>query len=261
MRFALPSDVTAPLYRKVLDQLRSEIRAGVLPVGATLPSEQEIGARFAVSRITVRRAMAELAQEGLLDRGVGRVARVVAPRLVQAIASFEDPFAALRLVRGTSVKLLSFQWQIAEGTVAQALQLDDGDQVLCFERLRSLGDTPVYHSLVYLPARIGQMIDRKALDGTSLHELLALAGLVPDAVERQMAAAPCPKALGRWLQVKTGTPTFRIERISRDADGQPLHLLIGHWPWDRFSMRLASSAAADGGLLTIDPLAAPAGVG
>ncbi len=254
----MPPDAAPPLYRKVLDKLRSDIRAGRLPVGSTLPSEQEIGARFAVSRITVRRAMAELAQEGLLDRGAGRVARVVAPRLVQAIASFEDPFAALRLVRGTSVKLLSFKWQEAEGTVAQALQVDEGDPVLCFERLRSVARTPVYHSRAYLPARVGVLLDRKSLNCTSLHELLAAAGVLPDAVERHMAAAPCPKVLGRWLQIRTGTPTFRIERISRDADGRPLHLLVGHWPWDRFSMRLASSAAADGGLLTIDPLAAVA---
>ncbi len=250
--------VDVPLYRKVLDQLRSDIRATILPVGATLPSEQEIGHRFGVSRITVRRALAELAQEGLIDRGAGRVARVVAPRLVQAIASFEDPFAALRLIRGTTVKLLSFAWQVAEGAVAQALQLDEGDQVLCFERLRCQADKPVYHSRAFLPARLGALINRRALDQTALHELLAAAGIVPETVQRHMAAAPCPKSLAGPLQLKTGAPTFRIERISRDVQGLPLHLLIGHWRWDSFSLRLASNAAAEGGLLTINPPDAPA---
>ena len=249
-----------PLYRKVLDQIRSDIRAGVLPAGATLPSEQEIGRRFAVSRITVRRALAELAQEGLLDRGAGRVARVLAPRLVQSIASFEDPFAALRLIRGTTVKLLSFGWQVAEGAIAQALDLEEGDQVLCFERLRSQGDKPVYHTRAFLPARLGALINRKSLDQTALHELLAAAGILPDSVHRHMAAAPCPKALAVVLQLKTAAPTFRIERITRDGQGLPLHLLIGHWRWDSFSLRLASNATAEGGLLTIDPPGAPAGL-
>ena len=252
------SDV--PLYRTLLDRLRSDIRAGVLPVGAAMPSEQEIGHQFRVSRITVRRALAELAQEGLIDRGAGRVARVVAPRLVQAIASFEDPFAALRLIQGTTVKLLSFAWQVAEGSVAQALHLDDGDQVLCFERLRCQADKPVYHSRAFLPARLGALVNRKSLDQTALHELLAAAGIVPETVQRQMSAAPCPKSLAGPLQLKVGAPTFRIERISRDGQGLPLHLLIGHWRWDSFGMRLASSAAAEGGLLTIDPPGAPAAV-
>ena len=242
-----------PLYRKVLNQIRSDIRDGVLPVGVRLPSEQEIGHRFGVSRITVRRALAELAQEGLVDRGAGRVARVTAPRLVQAIASFEDPFATLRLVRGTTVKLLSFGWQVAGGAIAQGLGLEEGDQILCFERLRSQGDKPVYHSRAFLPARVGALINRKSLDKTALNELLAVAGIVPETVQRHMAAAPCPRELAASLHLKTGAPIFRIERTTRDAQGMPLHILIGHWRWDSFSMRLASNATAEGGLLTIDP--------
>lgn len=244
---------TPPLYRKILEQIRTDIRSGALPVGAALPSEKQIGERFAVSRITVRRALAELAQEGLVDRSGGRVARVAAPRFVQALAGFEDPFGILRLVHGTSVQLLSFEWQVAHGAVARALRLDDGDQVLHFQRLRKQAGLPVYHTQAYLPAAIGALINRKALDQTSMHEVLAAAGVLPEAVERRMGAAPCPKNLAKLLDLKSGAPTFRMERTSRDEQGEPLHLLIGHWRWDRFSMRLNSTSSAEGGLLTIDP--------
>lgn len=240
------------LYRKILERLRAGIRDGTLPVGTSLPSEQRLCQQFEVSRITVRRALDELAQEGLIDRGAGRVARVVAPRFVQAIAALEDPFNALRLVRGTSVRLLSFEWRIAEGAAARALQLDDGDQVLHFQRLREQDGAPVYHSEAFLPASIGALVNRKALTAAPMHEVLAAAGIVPDTVDRQMSATPCPKSLAPLLGLKQGAPTFRFDRISRDGQGRPLHLLIGHWRWDRFSMRLSSTSAAQGSLLTID---------
>lgn len=241
-----------PLYRKVVDGLRSDMRLGIRPVGSALPSEKELGEVFGVSRITVRRAMDELAQDGLIDRGAGRAARVTAPRLVHAIAAFEDPFGSLRLVRDTSIKLLAFEWQEAAGSVAQALQLDEGDHLLRIQRLRCRGEVPIFHTVAYLPASIGALVKRKAVEGCALHEVLAAAGCVPTSADRQMSAAPCPRSIAKALALAPGAPTFRVERISRDAEGRPLHLLIGHWRWDRFSMRLASDVAAAGGLLTID---------
>ena len=151
----------SPLYRKVVDQLRSDMQSGVLPVGSALLSEKDMCELFSVSRITVRRAMDELAQDGLIDRGVGRAARVTTPRLVHAIAAFEDPFGSLRLVRDTTLKLLAFEWQVAAGPVAQALQLDEGDQLLRIQRLRCRGNLPVFHTVAYLPAAIGALINAK----------------------------------------------------------------------------------------------------
>ena len=245
-------ELAGPLYRNVVDRLGADIRAGVLPLGAALPSEKEIGALFGVSRITVRRAMDELAQAGLIDRGAGRAARVAAPRLVHAVAAFEDPFGTLQMVRETTIRLLAFEWQVAAGPVARALQLDEGDQMLRIERVRSRGAEPVFHTDAYLPARLGALVNRAALAGSALHDVLAAAGCVPASADRQMSAAPCPRAIARPLDLAPGAPTFRVERISRDAEGRPMHLLIGHWRWDRFSMRLASDSSAAGGLLTID---------
>ena len=243
---------TVPLYRSVLDQLRADMRSGELAVGATLPSEQELCDRFGVSRITVRRALDELAQEGRIDRGAGRATRVTAPRLVHAIAAFEDPFGPLRLVRDTELRLLSFDWCVAEGPIAQALQVDDDDQVLRIARLRSRDSEPVFHTTAFLPAWVGSMVNRKALEATALHDVLAAAGHVPAAIQRQMSAAPCPKAVARSLGLRAGAPTFRIDRLSRNAEGRPLHLLVGYWRWDRFSMRLTSDATSEGGTLIID---------
>lgn len=249
-------DATVPLYRTVLAQLRADIRSGALPVGAALPSDRSLCERFGVSRVTVRRALDELTQEGLIDRSAGRATRITAPRLVHAIAAFEDPFSPLRLVRETEVTLLSFRWRVMDGPVVRSLQGEDGEPVLCIERLRNQNGEPVFHTTAYLPARIGALVDRKALDGRALQDVLAAAGCVPATTERHMSAAPCPRTLASLLGLRPGAPCFRIERLSRDTDGRPLHLLIGHWRWDRFSMRLASDALSRDAVLTINEASA-----
>ena len=241
-----------PLYRVVLKRLRADMAAGVLPVGAPLPSEKDLCARFDVSRITVRRAVDELAREGRVHRQAGRVSRVAAHRLVQSITAFEDPLDMRRVVDATAIRLLSFQWHVIDGQVARALQVEDGDQVLCITRLRVQDDGPLFHTAIYLPQAVGATLNRKALDGSALYDLLAETGHVPKAIERQMSAAPCPKSLAGHLGLKSGAPTLRIERLSRDADGRPLHLLIGYWRWDRYCIRLRSDNSESGLQLMID---------
>ncbi|WP_164868054.1 GntR family transcriptional regulator [Rhodovarius crocodyli] len=233
-----------PLYRTVLDTLREDMHEGRLPVGAVLPSEKELGTRFGVSRITVRRAMDTLAQEGLIHRSAGRAARVAEPRLVQSVTALEDASVALHLVRGTRVELLGFEWQLADGMVARALQIEEGEQVLCVTRLRRHEEAPVFHTVNYVPAPIGALLNRRALESTAFQEVLAAAGFVTVSTERQMGAAPCPKSVAARLGLRTGAPTFRMERLTRDVTGRPLHLLIGHWRWDRFAMRLVSRSGA-----------------
>ena len=173
------------------------------------------------------------------------------PRLSHALVAFEDPFSALRLVRGTTVRLLGFEWRLAEGPVARALRVDDGDQVLRVLRVRERDAEPVFHTAVWMPASVGALVNRKALDGGALHDVLGAAGCQPASVERQMSADPCPDDIAAVLKLAPGAPTFRVDRLSRAGDGAPLHLLVGHWRWDRFNMRLTSSLAEELGWLSI----------
>ena len=225
---------------------------GELPVGTTLPSEAALCARFGVSRITVRRALDELAQAGLIDRSGGRATKVTAPRLVHSIAAFEDPFSPVRLVRDTTVRLLAFGWQAASGQGGRSLGLEPSEQMLVVARLRLRDGKPVFHTTTYMPPRVGGLVNRRALDTRPLHEILAAEGCVSASIDRQMSAAPCPKEVAEPLELRPGAPTFRIDRLSRDNEGAPLHLLVGHWRWDQFSMRLSSDTSRTGGELLID---------
>lgn len=241
-----------PLYRVVYDALRAEIRSGRLRIGAALPSEKQLGECFAVSRITVRRALDELGREGIIDRGAGRVSRVAEPNLVHAVPVLEDPMAMLHLVGDMDHDVLGFAWTTADATIARALQVAVDAPVLEIARLRRQGETPVLHTIAYLPQAVGNHLSRKAVEADSLHQVLAREGFVATAIERRMQAAPCPDAIAATLALKPGAPTFRNERLTCDATGRPLHLLIGYWRWDSFTLRFTADLARDDGRLMFD---------
>jgi GntR family transcriptional regulator len=91
---ALPFDAKEPRYLMLARKIVREIRSGTHPVGALLPAESELSARFGVSRFTVREAIRKLTEAGLLSRHQGVGTRVEAAEFqagyVQYIGSIED---------------------------------------------------------------------------------------------------------------------------------------------------------------------------
>ena len=85
---ALPPDDGRPLYRRLLDQLRSDLDSGRLRPGDLIPPELEIARSHGISRHTVRQAIVELAREGLLRRERGRGTFVSPPPIVRTLGSF-----------------------------------------------------------------------------------------------------------------------------------------------------------------------------
>ncbi len=92
-----PEDASEPLYRKVVGALRSDIQSGAYPVGGLLPTEAELRARFGVSRHTVREALRQLRDEGLVTSRQGAGTSVVrqdgAERFVHEVDSVADLIA------------------------------------------------------------------------------------------------------------------------------------------------------------------------
>ena len=89
----LNTESYSPLYKQLIRKLRNDIAAGVYPVHSRIPSEQELCDAYGVSRVTVRKALAVLTQEGLLKRHQGKGTFVGLPRIrkdLQDVNSFHD---------------------------------------------------------------------------------------------------------------------------------------------------------------------------
>ena len=79
MEKGLHFDSANPLYRQLMARIRADIATGIYAVHSRIPSEAELGETYQVSRVTVRKALAELTREGLLRRMQGKGTYVCAP--------------------------------------------------------------------------------------------------------------------------------------------------------------------------------------
>ncbi|SJZ38304.1 GntR family transcriptional regulator [Enhydrobacter aerosaccus] len=246
------SDDPAPLYSRVHAAIREAIREGRLAAGALLPSEKELEAAHGVSRITVRRALDELEREGLITRGRGRQAKVVEPLVSRIRTEIEEDLAAmLDLVRGTEAKVLSASWRLVDAPMRATLQAGEGEPVLQVDRLRSKDGKPIMHTRAHVPAWIGAKLDREALAGTTMLELLARAGVRIAGAEQAMRAAPCPKEVAPLIGLSAGDPVFIVERLVRDDRDRPIQHLLATFRWDSFSYRIRSTRSAAGRVVEI----------
>ena len=141
----LMTESYSPLYKQLMQKIRSDIAAGVYPVHSRIPSEQELCDTYQVSRVTVRKALAELTQEGLLKRRQGKGTFVEIPRLckdLKDVNSFHDACRMMGCVPGTRV--LHAQLVHAEEEDVRDLMVEENDTVVELVRLRLADDVVAF---------------------------------------------------------------------------------------------------------------------
>jgi len=237
-------DVTmrTPLYHQIYLLLRERIRRGDLRSGTVLPGEQELARAFRVSRITVKRALNELAGERLVTRHRGR-GTIVAVNTVTPMVrgSFDNLIESLqRMGIETQVQLLDVRNVPADAQVAEYLEVDPGTQVQLAVRLRKLNNEPFSHLVTYIPAKLAARYTRSQLASTPLLTLLERAGAVVIEAEQWISAAAAEGEIAQTLHVNAGSPLLKIERVMRTAGGKPVQFICGHYRPDRFQYHFIS---------------------
>ena len=211
----LPRD-RKPLYAQFAHLLRRAITEGRLEAGAALPPERDLAAEYGVSRITIRKAIAELAEDGLLTRKQG-AGTTVTRRIEQnfsRISSFSEEMTA----RG---QLPSSAWILrAAGAVtpveAMQLNLSPGAPVMRFHRVRIADDAPMAVEFSTVPSYCLGGIDDVS---ESLYAALALTGHRPVRALQRLRAVPAPcrsrhaRAVDRAVRLPARRPARRIHAI------------------------------------------------
>lgn len=228
-----------PLYEKVIGELRGEILARRYDQAGVLPSESALIERFGVSRITVRRALDELARAGLVERSRGRITRVVARVPPTVIDLTQEMEGTLARSRDLKIRVLSFKWMKPAPEVAETLGVARSDKVLWITRIRSRADQPIVHTSVYLPAELGRLVTEEELNQAPLVELLRAQGKVVASAEQVLSAAPCPPEFAPHLNLKTGEPVFILRRVSSDSQGRAMFILQSTFRWDCIGYRMS----------------------
>ncbi len=249
---SLPISKYHQVYLVLLEQLQEGRHAG------GLPGELELARQFGVGRITVRRALDQLAQEGRILREAGRRTRPAAalgrqPKHErQAAGAAVAPLKGLlgnivNASRGTTVKVL--EWRVIEASpeMAQALQVDAGAKVRKAVRRRSTPAGPVSHITTYVPEALVRGFGRAELAGKPMLQLLQEAGLEAGRAVQTVSARQADAKVAAELQVPVGAALLWVRRLVYDVKERPMQLLHGLYRPDRYEyqMELSQVGAID----------------
>jgi GntR family transcriptional regulator len=214
-----------PLHRQLYLVLHDEIGRGALQAGDALPSEQSLCDQFGVSRITVRRALADLAEAGLIERrhGVGSfVTDRSPPRRNESDGSYMDEVRQVEFE--TEVDVVEYGERPLPGPIKDQLNgLDRGLHVLRLRRERRTGE-PLMITEAWLPAELAPVLTEMALTTTPLYRLLAEAGVTLERLEHELTAEIAGPRTAALLDTAIGSPLIRVSHVAFAA-AAPHHVL------------------------------------
>ncbi|ODR09730.1 GntR family transcriptional regulator [Mycobacterium sherrisii] len=215
-----------PLHRQLFLVLHDEIDRGVLSPGDALPTEQTLCDQFGVSRITVRRALADLADQGYIERrrGVGSfVCEHGSTTLAAACGSYLDGLRQAQFE--TEVEVLELDPRRRPPRfVADALQTSEELlQIVRLRRQRRTGE-PLIITEAWLPSALAERLTVPALQREPLYELLSGLGVVVQRVQHEITAEIAGPRSAHLLDTAIGAALLRVNRVAFVAD-QPHHYL------------------------------------
>lgn len=229
----LRRDQHTPLYHQLRQFLRELILSGQLENGQQLPREEELARRLGISRVTVRLALAELAEEGLVVRQRGRGTRVcngsgqrritdVPPPVRTSLCDLIDNLDTL--ADNTQVRLLTWNRGWPPEPVRQAFDLGENDTLVHCVRVRSRHGQPFGYYSSWTRTQHPEF-NADQLARQSRIDLFRLCGLRITRVEQRISAARIEALPAAYLQMQPGQAVMTLQRRSYDRQGQLLDQL------------------------------------
>ncbi|QIG47650.1 GntR family transcriptional regulator [Nordella sp. HKS 07] len=225
---------SAPLYLKLKRLVTDAIAQGELADRDAIPGERDLARMLGISRVTVRKAFADLVAEGVLvqRRGSGTF---VAPReeRIELPLSRLTSFTEDMRLRGLDTRSDWLERSIALPTPEEALvlALSPGEKVSRLHRLRLAEDKPLAIERATIPHRF--LPDPLAVE-TSLYETLIERGLRPVRALQRLHAAALGKGDGDLLGLAEGSPALFTERVAYLADGRVVEFTRSHYRGDSY---------------------------
>jgi len=220
--------------------LRDRILGGALSFGVRLPTEIELAAQHGVSRVTVRRALGELARERFIERRRSAGTRVIyRPAPAPVIADISGVLANLAdMGRRTAVRLLSFDYLPAEGAVARALGVPPDALLQRSVRVRTVDGAPFSYLTTHVPESVALTFTRQELAARPLLELLERTGIKVEHARQRISAALATPEVAEALDLRTGSPLIELVRVVRDQTGRAVEHLHALYRPDRYAFEM-----------------------
>lgn len=253
-----------PKYHQIYLVLREQLHEGRFEQG--LPGELALMEQFGVARVTVRRALEQLASEGLISREPGRGTRSLlrasrAPegsdRQRAKLSGLLENLVSMGL--RTTVKVLTVEVIHAPSLVAEALQMAPGASVQKAVRVRSTREGPLSHITTYVPASVARSFGRQELSKKPILMLLEEAGVKVGRAHQTISARLADAETARHLDTAVGSALLSVRRLIYDHDDRPVQWLHGLYRPDRYEyeMQLSRVGSIDAKVWVSKELHAP----
>ncbi len=229
----------APLYYKVYNALRNKIEAGEFSKGDLLPTELELENLFKVSRITIRKAIEMLSNEGFVATRQGKGTEVLDPKTTQKLNSVTS-FSETLLEKGYNVSSKNVQIELIKppGRVASELKIDLDTEVVRVYRIRLANDKPIAIMINYLRAEMVPGIESKINMADSLYRFLETEyNIVFDSAVENIGARAAGTTEAEMLQIPEGAPLITSRRVT-SADGKPIEVVVSSIVADKYEYKV-----------------------
>lgn len=222
---SVPASSPPPLHLRISKQLLEEIENGVYAPGEQLPSEYQLMTRFEVSRITIRRAIANLASQGLVESRQGRGVFVkdqskVVYRLSNPLMFFEEDLAQQGFT--SSIKNLAFEAIAVPDEVREILQLSD-QTVTVYRQIKILltNGIPVAVDTSYILPELGEAYGEE-LQQYMTFPTLEQNGVMIDRIEATFESDHANYDLSQYLEMPLGSPLLTYRYTAYTWNNRPI---------------------------------------
>ncbi len=229
-----------PYYLQLKRILMKDIEADGAE-GSLLPSEAEMCSQYSVSRTVVRQALAELDSEGLVLKVKGKgtfwTGRKLDTSFIQdTLGFYESMSKAGHVVQSRILKLTTEPCSV---DVARLLEVGVGEQVIRFDRVRSIDNRPVQVVRAFMPVRLFPGLVDLDMTDRSLYQVLRDSYDVrPTSGHRAIEAVALSRECADYLGVPKGTPGLRMHSVTRSSDGVIFEHYVAHYRGDSFRFEL-----------------------
>jgi GntR family transcriptional regulator len=213
-----------PRYSQLKEIIRSKIRCREWQPGDLLPSERAFCIQYGMSRMTVRQALTELVNEGMLHREHGKgtfVNQFSDPRLLTRLTGFTEQVEAQG--QQSLTKVLSAQMKPADKVTARQLRIKTGRLIFCLQRLRLVNETPIALESGLISFIGCEQLLEEDLEHNSLFQLLETKyGLPPLKAEQELDIGIVGIKEAGYLNMPIGSPIHMVQVTVYTERDQPI---------------------------------------
>ncbi len=222
LTFDIDRSSPTPLYFQLAQAIEGAISGGTLPSGSKLENEVLLAQRYSLSRPTVRRAVQELVDKGLLVRKRGVGTQVIQPHVRRSmeLTSLYDDLA--RAGEAPTTEVLSLERAPASSEIAEELDLKEGAEVVVLRRLRRSHGEPLALMTNHLPGRFDPTEEELAERG--LYQFLRSRGVHLRVAHQRIGARLARAEEARLLDEPPRAALLTMQRVAFDDHGTPVEL-------------------------------------